>query len=208
MVEDAFRDLMFFPDGVHEIVVMRKDRSLDLEIATEKIRKMAKDLEVMNWREIQPVIANVLDLSKGSAIFVLLIVYTAIAMVILNAMLMSVFERIREFGIMKAIGVSPWQLAGLIYMESMIQVTVASILALVIGVPLSYYFQTHGIDLSGWSSTGTIGGVAMDPIWYSRVTQWSIGVPVIYLFVISALAVIYPTVKAALIQPIRAIHYR
>ena len=109
---------------------------------------------------------------------------------------------------MKAIGVSPWQLAGLIYLEALIQVAAASILAVGIGFPVSYYFQTHGIDLSGWSSTGTIGGVAMDPIWYGRVTGWAVSVPVLYLFAIAALAVIYPTVKAALIQPIRAIYYR
>ena len=208
MVEGAFRELMFFPDGIHEIVIMRKDRSLDLRSATEHIGALASGLEVKNWRELQPVIANVLDISKGSTTFVLLIVYTAIAMVVLNAMLMSVFERIREFGIMKALGVSPWQLAGLIYIEAMIQVAVASLLAVGIGVPISLYFQTHGIDLSAWSSTGTIGGVALDPIWYALVTGWSVVVPVFYLFAIAALAVIYPTIKAALIQPIRAIHYR
>ena len=47
----------------------------------------------------------------------------------INAMLMSVFERIRELGIMKAMGVTPWQLTLLIYAETMIQVTVASIIA-------------------------------------------------------------------------------
>ncbi len=208
MVDWAFRDLMVLPTGVHEIVAMREDRAHDLEAATLRVKALAPGLDVMNWRQLQPVISNVLDISKGSLIFVLLIVYAAIAMVVLNAMLMSVFERIREFGIMKAIGVSPWRLAALIYIEAMAQAAVAGVLAVAVGVPVSYYFQAHGIDLSAWSSTGTIGGVALDPIWHSRLTAWAAGVPLLYLFGVAALAVIYPTIKAAVIQPIKAIHYR
>ncbi|HSG05103.1 MAG TPA: FtsX-like permease family protein, partial [Nitrospiria bacterium] len=208
MTDRAFRELMVLPEGVHEIVVMRETRGHELQAATNRIGGLAPGLEVKNWRDLQPAIANVLDISKGSLIFILLIVYTAIGMVVLNAMLMSVFERIREFGIMKAIGVSPWQIAALIYIESMIQVAAAIILAVASGVPVSLYFQSHGIDLSAWSSTGTIGGVALDPIWYGHVTAWSVVTPVIYLFAVAAVSVIYPTVKAAVIVPIKAIYYR
>jgi ABC-type antimicrobial peptide transport system permease subunit len=129
-------------------------------------------------------------------------------MVILNAMLMSVFERIHEFGVMKAIGVSPSMVAGMIYTEAMIQTAAAGFLTLIIGLPVVLYFQSHGIDVSSLTGSTTIVGVALDPVWYCQVTTESIVLPIIFLFILVALAVIYPAIKASVIQPVKAIYYR
>jgi ABC-type lipoprotein release transport system permease subunit len=48
----------------------------------------------------------------------------------------------------------------------------------------------------------------MDPVWRAYLTADAIVVPIIFLFVIAALAVLYPAVKAAVIQPVSAIHHR
>jgi ABC-type lipoprotein release transport system permease subunit len=208
MPDATFRTLMALPDGAHEIAVVLANRATGLPSATERVRRLAGGVEVMSWRELQPVLANILDLSHASMIFVLLITYSAIGMVVLNAMLMSVFERIREFGVLKAIGVSPLQVTILIYSEAILQVAAACLVAVAAGLPVSLYYQYHGIDLSAWTSTGTIAGVALDPIWYCRVTVSSVVTPMIYLFAVAALAVLYPTIKAAVITPIKAIYYR
>lgn len=208
MPDMTFRTLMALPDGAHEIAVVPANRATPLPSATDRVRQLAPGLEVKNWRELQPVLANILDLSRASLIFILLITYTAIGMVVLNAMLMSVFERIREFGVLKAIGVSPLQISALIYSEAMLQVGGACLIAIGVGLPVSLYTQRHGIDLSAWTSTGTIAGVALDPIWYCRVTVSSVVTPMIFLFAVATLAVVYPTIKAAVIAPIKAIHYR
>lgn len=208
MTEKAFRDLMVMPESSHEIAVVRKDSSISLKIATDKAAGLAQENEVKNWRQLQPIIARMLDISDVSLIFMMLITYAAVGMVVLNAMLMSVFERIREFGIMKAIGISPFRLAMLIFTEAIIQSIAASIIAIAFGLPVSYYYQVYGIDLSGFASTATIGGIAIDPIWYCRITLSSVLSPIILLIVIAAVAVIYPAVKAAFISPVKAIHYR
>jgi ABC-type lipoprotein release transport system permease subunit len=208
MSDTAFRKLMALPGGVHEIAVLLPDQTLALSSATDRIRKLAPGQEVLSWREIQPVVANILDISKASLIFLLLITYTAIGTVVLNSMLMSVFERIREFGVLKAIGVSPGQVALLIYTEAIIQVAAACLMAVAFGLPVSLYYQHRGIDLSAWMSTGILVGVALDPIWYCRVTVSSVVTPVIYLFAVAAAAVVYPTIKASVISPIKAIYYR
>jgi ABC-type lipoprotein release transport system permease subunit len=203
-----FRELMVLPEGVHEIAVVRKDRSLDLSEARTQIGWLAPDLSVLDWRQLQPVLARVLELSDVSLITMLLIAYTAVAMVVLNAMLMSVFERIREFGVMKAVGMSPVQVAAVIFCEALIQAAAASLLAVAIGVPLSRYFEIHGIPLSSDESTGTIAGVALDPTLYARLTADAVIEPVVFLMAIAGLAVIYPAIKAAVIRPVEAVRYR
>jgi ABC-type lipoprotein release transport system permease subunit len=207
MVERSFRELMVLPEGAHEIAVMRSDRSSDLESATAQVAALARGYETLNWRQLQPVIARILDLADAQTIIMILITYVAVAMVILNAMLMSVFERIREFGIMKAIGVTPWQLMALVYAETMIQVVIASIISLVSGWSAAHYFQKNGIDLSAIASSTSFGGVAIDPIWNAHVTTEALALPIVFLFIIAAAAVIYPAIKAAVIHPVKAIHY-
>ena len=207
MVERAFRELMVLPQGAHEITVMRPDRSRDLESATTQVAALTPGYETLNWRSLRPVIARILDLADAQTIVMVLITYVAVAMIVLNAMLMSVFERIRELGIMKAIGVTPWQILLLVYVETMVQVTVASIIALSSGWSIARYFQNNGIDLSAIASSTSFGGVAIDPIWYAYVTKEAVIIPIVFLFIIAAAAVIYPAIKAAVIRPVKAIYY-
>jgi len=207
MVERSFRELMVLQRGAHEISVMRSDRSDDLEAATAQVSALALGYETKNWRQLQPIIARILDLADAQTIIMVLITYVAVAMLVLNAMLMSVFERIRELGIMKAMGVTPWQITLLIYAETMIQVTVASVIAFLSGWSLSNYYKVNGIDLSSISSGASFGGVAIDPIWYAHVTTEAVLIPIVFLFIIAVVAVIYPAIKAAVIRPVKAIHY-
>jgi ABC-type lipoprotein release transport system permease subunit len=207
MVERAFRELMVLPQGAHEITVMRPDRSRDLESATTQVAALAPGYETLHWRSLRPVIARILDLADAQTIVMVLITYVAVAMIVLNAMLMSVFERIRELGVMKAIGVTPWQILLLIYVETMAQVTVASIVALSSGWSVARYFQNNGIDLSAIAGSTSFGGVAIDPIWYAYVTKEAVIIPIVFLFIIAAAAVIYPAIKAAVIRPVKAIYY-
>lgn len=208
MVENAFRILMSIPEGSHEIAIMRSDEEADLVDTTTIVTKLAADYEVKNWRQLKPVIARILEMADAQMFIMILITYIAVAMVVLNAMLMGVLERIHEFGIMKAIGVTPVQLTMLIYVEALIQVMLASILALITGWMAANYFQQNGIDLSNIISGASFGGIALDPIWYAYVTTEAIATPIISLWIMTILAVLYPAIKAALTTPVKAIYYR
>jgi ABC-type lipoprotein release transport system permease subunit len=208
MTEKSFRELMILPQGVHEISIMRSDRSSALETAAKTAAGLAPGLEVLNWRQLKPVISRILDLADSQMIILVVITYTAVALLVLNAMLMTVFERIRELGIMKAVGVTPWQLMLLVYAETFIQVSAAGLLAAVSGCALASYFENHGIDLSALGEGASLGGVAVDPVWTAYLTPRAVVVPILFLFIIAFIAVLYPAVKAALIQPVKAIHHR
>lgn len=208
MLAQSFRELMVLSQGAHEITIMRPDRTTDLAIATDQVSNIAPNYEVMNWRGLRPVIARLLDLADAQTVFMILITYVAVAMVVLNAMLMSVFERIHEFGVMKALGVTPWQLIRLIYSETFLQVLIASLVALFAGWWAADYLAEHGIDLSAISSGTSFGGIALDPIWEAQLTANALWLPIVFLFLIALLAVAYPALKAAFIKPVDAIHYR
>jgi len=206
MPEAVFRALMALPEGTHEIAVMRPGRRGDLDAAKMQVVALAGNEETLDWRELRPVIARLLEMADTQTIIMIIITYIAVAMVVLNAMLMGVFERIREFGIMKAIGVQPLQIVGLIYMETLIQVMLAAAFALASGWMVSLYFQENGIDLTHIATSVSIGGIALDPIWRAHVTVETLWTPIIFLIVMALLSVAYPALKAALVQPVKAIH--
>jgi ABC-type antimicrobial peptide transport system permease subunit len=134
------------------------------------------------------------------------IVYIAIAILILNAMLMAVFERIRELGVLKALGVGPAGILGLMLAEAAIVTGLAVAVGVVLGVPTLQYLAIHGIELTTIGGM-SIMGIAMDPVWRAELSVGAVTAPVGALVVIVALAVAYPALKAAFIDPVEAIHH-
>jgi len=203
-----FREFFSLPRGVHEIVLKRNDSSVPLDRATLDLAAGFPDLEVQNWRQLQPTLARLLDLSDVSLVIMLLITYAAVGMLTMNAMLMGVFERIPVFGVMKAVGFSGPRLFGLIFAETLIQVTIASLLAAAGGLPLALYFERRPIDFSFLlRESSTIAGIAFEPQWYCLVTPASVLLPLACLYAAALLSICYPAAKAALISPVRAIHH-
>jgi ABC-type antimicrobial peptide transport system permease subunit len=209
MSSDTLRELIALPEGSHELVIMRPDRNTDLTLASEEImRAVGNQLEVLNWKQLMPVINRFLETAYIQTMIMMLFTYVAVASVVLNAMLMSVFERIHEFGIMKAIGVKPWQLVRLVYAETGLQTLLAVVVGMLIGGVVSWYLQEHGLDMSALTDGFSFAGVAFDPVWYAAMTVPAFALPALFLFLIAGLAVIYPAVKVAMIRPVEAIHHQ
>lgn len=135
------------------------------------------------------------------------IIYLAVAILILNAMLMASYERIREIGVLKALGVGPGQIFGLITIEAGLQAVVAIGIGLALGVPSLWWLAEKGIDM------GTLGGISMmgialQPIMYAEVGPGTFAGPVGTLVVMTFLAALVPATKAARIDPVEALHHQ
>ncbi len=206
MIDQTFRELMVVPDGVHQIIV-RKPPAVLLDKATDEVASIAGGADTRSWRQLTPTLASMLDSSRGAMYFMFVIVFLAIAIVILNAMLMAVFERIREFGILKAIGVAPWVVFKTVITETIIQTGLAIAAGGILSIPAAIYLSTYGINLSSMSGA-SIMGIAWDPIWKSSFSVQTFTGPVVMLAAIVLIAALYPALKAAFIRPVAAMHHR
>ncbi len=206
MLEPAFRELFVMPEGAHQIIV-RKPAGADLVAATALARELAPGLDVESWREIMPTIASMLDSVKSIMGTIYVIIFAAVGIVILNAMLMAVFERVRELGVLKAIGVGPGGVLRLIVAESAIQTGLAVAAGCLMSIPSLWYLTTYGIDMGSLGGI-SIAGIAWDPVWRPVVSASTFVGPAIMLAVIVQLAVLYPALKAAAIRPVEAIHHQ
>ena len=152
-------------------------------------------------------LAQYIDSVAGIIVVIYLIMYLAVAILILNAMLMAVYERIREFGVLKAIGYGPVKVASMMVAEGFLQALVACGIGAVIAAPCMWYLSTHGIDLGRLGGMEMVG-LTMPAIWKAYYAVETSGAPVFLLFFIVFGAVIYPALKAAWISPIEAMHHQ
>lgn len=206
MPQAAFRELMVVPTGAHQITV-RTPVGMDLEEAREIIEPLVPGDEVETWREIMPMIAAMLDNTGALIVIVFFIIYIAVAILVLNAMLMAVFERIREFGVMKAIGVGPGAVLSMIVVETLIQTVIAVSVGLIAAIPFAVYLATTGIDVGVLGGTNMMG-ISMRQRWMGVFSATTVLGPVLALVAMVSLAVLYPALKAAWIRPLDAMRYR
>jgi putative ABC transport system permease protein len=205
MTEAALRELVGVPDGVHQIIVRVPAGTL-LADAASGIAGVGVELDVKTWRQLLPTLSSLLESTRGVMIVMYLLIYIAIAILILNAMLMAVFERIRELGVLKALGVGPFAVLRMILIESGIQTLIATVVGVGLGIPAMLYLERYGIDLASLAGVSILG-IAMDPVWRASVNVENFTQPVAVLVGIVGLAVLYPACKAAWIRPVEAMRH-
>jgi ABC-type lipoprotein release transport system permease subunit len=200
-----FRNLFSLPDVATEIALRRGDESEDLSLLRDRIKQAVPDQEVKTWKEIFPAVSDMLELTDASIYILLTIIYLAGSLIMLNTMLMSVFERIKELGIMMAIGFRPMQVLLLIFLETFFLTLSGSVVGLLCGVSISLYLTYYGLDLTSITEGFSFVGISAEPHWFAVTTFNTVYPPFIFLFVLSLLAVIYPAIKASLLKPVDAL---
>lgn len=207
MLDSTFRDLMVMPTGAHQIIITGP-RGNTLEETGGAVAAAAPELEVKTWKQLMPIIGQMLD-SVGGMIYILyFIIYVAVGILVLNAMLMAVFERIREFGVLKAIGAGPLRVFAIINIEAAFQTLIALVVGFTAALPGMWWMQNKGIDFGSIGGMNMMG-VTMRKVWYGVYDDpATILAPVIMLIFIVSIAVLYPAIKAAWISPVQAMRHR
>jgi len=200
-----FRSLFSLHSVATEIALRRDNATEDLTLIRDRIKLAAPDQEVKTWKEIFPAVSDMLELTDASIYILLTIIYLAGSLIMLNTMLMSVFERIKELGIMMAIGFRPMQVLLLIFLETFLLTLCGAVMGLACGVSLSLYLTHYGLDLTSITEGFSFVGIATEPHWFAVTTFNTVFPPFIFLFVLSLLAVIYPAIKASLLKPVDAL---
>lgn len=191
----ALRELLVLDARAHEIAVFDPRQNLDALMAAARAEAPGQNSE--SWRALQPVMAELLDQSQNYRFIMFGITYGAVAMVVLNATLMSVFERMREFAVMKAVGLAPSVIARAIAWEVGWQSGIAALLAAGSAWPLVRFLSTEGLDLRRFASTMTVSGIAWEPVWRAAFTPSAFWSPLAALVLMSFFAALYPGYRAA-----------
>ena len=165
-----------------------------------------EQVEVLNWQQTQPDLAGMIAVDKSANRISQLLIALLISAGILNTMLMSVLERVREFGVMMALGLSPRHLFGLVMLESFWLAVIGLIIGVIITIPWYWYMSETGLDLtSAYGDDFSFGGVLLDTVFKIRLFKESILGILIGIFSLALIAGAYPAWRAGRIPPVESL---
>ena len=220
---DAWQSLMNLPGGVHEVAVglpegvTLEQAQADMQAIVQAGARAAPPgppaaaaggrVVVRRWTEINPSLADMIELSQTTLLIIGVIILSIVALGILNTMLMAVFERGREFGILLAMGMGRGALLTMVMLESLFLAIVAGAVGSGTGALWAWDLQVRGWDLSRYAPDGIDwAGVIMEPVYRAKLLPEHISNGLAMMFVITLVAAFIPAWRTVRINLSTALH--
>ena len=156
---------------------------------------LGKDYSFTTWKESMPDLVQLIDLNYFSMSIVIVLVFSVVSLGISCAFVVFIFKSIREYGIMKAMGVTSGEVACLIVMEIALINIAACIAGGILGVAAVFFFSKSGIDLSSWTSHNQYFVVSGQI--FPRLTLYSLISPPVACLAFGLISAIWPAMLVA-----------
>jgi ABC-type lipoprotein release transport system permease subunit len=197
---------------VHEITVLTRSAERSASVATRLASRVNGSGDrgvppahptvlVRTWDQIRPDIKSMIQLNQASMVLMVAIIFLVAALGVVNTMLMAVFERTRELGMLKALGMSGWRILWLVVVETTLLVLVGSLFGVALGVGLDLYMMIWGINLGAMTEGISMGGMGLAPTIHAVITLEGVLAPVVVLALMCFLGALYPGIRAARMRP-------
>ena len=161
----------------------------------------APDYQVLSWQKMNEIILQTETMANSYISLMYLIVLAITASVIINTLIMSVYERTREIGILSAIGMKGRRIMALFLAESSLLAVGGVIMGLILGGLAVAYFTKYGFSIANMGVTGILIGNTI----YTQLTMKDTVTLTIMTFVVTLLAGLYPAVMASRMEPVEAL---
>ncbi|MBP7734579.1 MAG: ABC transporter permease [Spirochaetes bacterium] len=192
-------------DHINAIVIRLRD-GMTMEATRDELRRAIgeKDIEIMGWDDLMPDMVQFIDMKHAGSYIFQFILFTIAAFGVMNTIQMSVYERIREFGIMMAIGTRPGQIRLMVQIESFFIALLGVSLGSALGSALAFYFTVNPFDYSSLAGQMSVWGISMTRFPARLEATNVLSTSAIMLF-ISVLFTIGPARSASRLRPVEAI---
>jgi ABC-type lipoprotein release transport system permease subunit len=158
-------------------------------------------LKVLTWEQMNDLVVQTEQFADAYMYVLYMIVLAVTATVIINTLVMSVFERTREIGILSAMGMKSSSIMGMFFAESGLLGIGGIVIGLILGGLLVAYTSSVGIYIGNMGVTGMMLGERI----YSYLTVDDAVALTVITFVITLLAALYPALLAARMEPVQAL---
>ena len=187
-------------DQITEISYLAADGEGEgLAATTDLMRRAAPDLEVQQWDDIQPFAKAMVEMIGYTNIIWVIVTFGLVAFGLINTLLMAVYERMREFGLMQAIGMRPVLLRMQILMESFYLVVLGTSAGAALGVAIVGSYAS-GLDLGPLGEGLEVFGASQ--VLYPKVDLRQVGLSCLAVILLSLIATLYPAFQASRRVPI------
>jgi ABC-type lipoprotein release transport system permease subunit len=199
----ASQNMLKLKDGLSEIAILLPGKPDNPDVTDAlKTALPSEKFEVHTWRELLPFQMAYLKILDGFMWIWYLVVFVAMGFGIVNTTLMAVYERMREFGLLKALGMKPWWILREVLTESFLLLITGMAIGNALGFVCIYALSGSGIDLSALAAGAEYAG--MTRVIYPAIALRDILMSNFIVLFLGILVSAYPAVKAARFTPVEA----
>jgi ABC-type lipoprotein release transport system permease subunit len=209
---DTLRGVLGYePDESIQIGLFLDDQRRSEEVAARLGQALGTGVSALTWKQTQPDLAGFITMKVVSGRILELIIMVLVAAGIFNTLFVSVMERIREFGIMMALGFGPATLFGLVMCESLWLGLTGLLLAAGVTAAPYYYLATTGFDTAALmgSAGGEVGaevaGVALSTTIHVGIYPENALMIAALVLLATLLSGVYPAWRAGRVVPVESI---
>jgi ABC-type lipoprotein release transport system permease subunit len=198
------QELFSLQGRLTSVVVRLKDNSEFRKTTEELAASLPTSYEILNWEQEMPELLQMIESDSKSGKIMLMILYIVIGFGIFGTALMMTAERIKEFGIMIAVGMQKSKIIILVACEMIFIALVGIVASIVSSLPIIYYLHLNPITITGELAT-TYEAYGFEPIMpVAWQLSYYVAEPLIVL-IITFLAIIYPLYGIKNIQVVKAL---
>ena len=200
--KSTLQKMLRIEDQVSEVAVMAGDYR-DVEGVAERVAELAgANVEVLPWPRLDTYLGSMLKVMDGFVLVWMIVIFLALSFGLVNTLVMAVFERVREIGLMLALGMRPANILGQIIVESALLL----IIGLILGNALAWASVQPlkgGIDISAVAQGMEMFGASS--ILYPELELKDVITANVVVLVLGFLASLSPAWRASRYEPIEAI---
>jgi putative ABC transport system permease protein len=186
----------------HEMAILAHDAE-QLDNIVADVQPLFPEMKVRKWNEISPELDYWVEMGSVFSFIFIGVIMIGLAFGLLNTMLMAVFERTKELGMLMAIGMNKTKVFSLIVLETVALSLTGTTVGMILAYLIIAYTKKNGIDLSAFSDV--MKEIGFENMIYP-VMNWNFYsiVPFVVFFT-ALLAAIYPAMKALSLNPADAV---
>ncbi len=194
-------------DETLQVAVFLEDQRRADVVAARLGRELEGEVEALAWQQVNPELAGFIAMKVGGTLVMELLVLVLVAAGIFNTLFMSVMERLREFGVLLAIGFTPRRLFALVMCESFWLALTGGLAGILMTAWPYYYLNRVGIDMRGLAGveSAEISGVTVGLVLRAEIYPENFLLILAAAFLATMLAGIYPAWRAGRIDPVESI---
>ena len=197
------RNLLRLDEGAaHEIAILMNENGTEQTFA-ETIRTSYPDRSVMTWTQLLPEMELMNESMNLMMYIFIIIILLALGFGIVNTMLMVVLERVKELGMLMAVGMNRLRVFAMIVTETVLLCLTGGVAGIIIAVGLTALTARTGLDLSFWSEG--LNALGFDAIIYPEIGIGNLLVVAMLVALTGVIAALYPARKAIRLRPAEAL---
>ena len=201
--QEDLADLLDGTGIVNEIAILLHNLD-DVTDFHAELQTLFPENEIRTWAQISPDLSFMNEFSGMMLMIIIIIILFALAFGILNTMLMTIFERTQELGVLMSIGMGKARVFSMILLETTFLVVTGSVLGLIIGSLTVALAGNTGIDLTPFGAEA-LSDFGFDAVIYPTLDQMFYFNLTILVLLTAILASIYPAWKALRLNPAEAV---